>query len=40
MIEHFQAIVRGGAVARRSCATSITLLAVVDRLRAAAGLAA
>jgi xylose dehydrogenase (NAD/NADP) len=40
MIEHFQAVVRGGAVVRRSCATSITLLAVVDRLRAAAGLAA
>jgi hypothetical protein len=39
MIEHFQAVVRGGVVARRPCAASITLLAVLERLRAAAGLA-
>jgi predicted dehydrogenase len=40
MIEHFQAVVRGAAVPRRSCAASITLLSVLERLRAAAGLAA
>jgi len=39
MIEHFQAVVRGGAAPRRSCAASITLLGVLERLRAAAGLA-
>ena len=39
MIEHFQTVVRGGAAAR-SCAASITLLGVIERLRAAAGLAA
>lgn len=40
MVEHFQAVVRGAAVTRRPCAASITLLAVLERLRAAAGLAA
>jgi D-xylose 1-dehydrogenase (NADP+, D-xylono-1,5-lactone-forming) len=40
MVEHFQAVVRGAAGPRRSCAASITLLAVLERLRAAAGLAA
>jgi predicted dehydrogenase len=40
MIEHFQAVVRGVAAPRRSCAASITLLSVLERLRAAAGLAA
>jgi predicted dehydrogenase len=40
MIEHFHAVVRGGAVPRRPCAASITLLAVLERLRGAAGLAA
>jgi predicted dehydrogenase len=40
MIEHFHAIVRGTAAPRRSCSASITLLAVLERLRAAAGLAA
>ena len=40
MIEHFQEVVRGGAVPRRSGPASITLLAVLERLRAAAGLAA
>jgi len=39
MIEHFQAVVRGGAVPRRSCADSIAVLAVLERLREAAGLA-
>ncbi len=39
MIEHFHAVVRGG-VPRRPCAASITLLAVLERLRGAAGLAA
>jgi len=40
MIEHFQAVVRTTAPPRRSCAASITLLGVLERLRAAAGLAA
>jgi hypothetical protein len=40
MIEHFQAVVRTAAPPRRSCAASITLLGVLERLRAAAGLAA
>jgi len=40
MIEHFQTVLRGGAVPRRPCAESITLLAVLERLRGAAGLAA
>jgi D-xylose 1-dehydrogenase (NADP+, D-xylono-1,5-lactone-forming) len=40
MIEHFHTVVRGAAEPRRSCAASITLLAVLERLRAAAGLAA
>jgi xylose dehydrogenase (NAD/NADP) len=40
MIEHFDAVVRGRAAPRRSSAASITLLAVLERLRAAAGLAA
>jgi xylose dehydrogenase (NAD/NADP) len=40
MIEHFHAVVRGTATPRRSCAASITLLGVLERLRAAAGLAA
>jgi predicted dehydrogenase len=40
MVEHFQAVIRGAAGPRRSCAASITLLAVLERLRAAAGLAA
>ena len=40
MIEHFHTVVRGGAVPRRPCAASITLLAVLERLRGAAGLAA
>jgi xylose dehydrogenase (NAD/NADP) len=39
MIEHFQAVVRGAAELSRSCAHSIALLAVLDRLRLAAGLA-
>jgi len=39
MIEHFQAVVRGAAEPRRSCAASITLLTVLERLREAAGLA-
>ena len=39
MIEHFQSVVRGEAAPRRSCAASITLLTVLERLRAAAGLA-
>ena len=38
MIEHFQAVVRGDAVPRRSCAETITLLAILERLREAAGL--
>ena len=40
MIEHFQSVVRGEAAPRRSCAASITLLTVLERLREAAGLAA
>jgi len=40
MIEHFHAVVRSGEVPRRPCAASITLLAVLERLRGAAGLAA
>lgn len=40
LIEHFHGVVRGAAVPRRSCAASITLLSVLERLRAAAGLAA
>ena len=39
MIEHFQSVVRGEAAPRRSCAASITLLTVLERLRGAAGLA-
>jgi predicted dehydrogenase len=39
MIEHFQAVVRGRTVPRRPVAESIALLAVLDRLREAAGLA-
>jgi predicted dehydrogenase len=38
MIEHFHDVVRGAADPRRSCSASITLLAVLERLRAAAGL--
>ena len=38
MIEHFQSVVRGEAAPLRSCAASITLLTVLERLRAAAGL--
>jgi hypothetical protein len=40
MIEHFQAVVCGSAATRRPCAASITTLAVLERLRAAAGLGA
>jgi predicted dehydrogenase len=40
MVEHFQALVRGSAATRRPCAASITTLAVLERLRAAAGLGA
>src|SRR5499426_4517822 len=40
MIEHFHAVVRGSAAPRRSSSASITLLAVLERLRAAAGLTA
>ena len=39
MIEHFAAVVRGTAQPRRSIADSVTRLAVLDLLRAAAGLA-
>jgi xylose dehydrogenase (NAD/NADP) len=39
MIEHFQSVVRGETAPRRSCAASITLLTVLERLRGAAGLA-
>jgi predicted dehydrogenase len=39
MIEHFQSVVLGEATPRRSCAASITLLTVLERLREAAGLA-
>jgi xylose dehydrogenase (NAD/NADP) len=38
MLEHFHAVVRRIAEPRRSCADSIALLAVLDRLREAAGL--
>jgi predicted dehydrogenase len=38
MIEHFQAVVRGGAKLRRSPADSVALLSVLDGLREAAGL--
>lgn len=38
MLEHFQAIVRGAAVSGSRMADSIARLAVLDRLRAAAGL--
>ena len=38
MIEHFQAVVRGLAEPARSWADSVALLAVLDRLRRAAGL--
>ena len=40
MIDHFQAVVRGGVEPRRSSADSVALLTVLDRLREAAGLAA
>jgi predicted dehydrogenase len=36
MVEHFDAVVRGGAVPLRTPATSVELLAVLDRLREAA----
>ena len=39
MLEHFEAVVRGGVDPRRPCADSIALLTVLDRLREAAGLA-
>jgi D-xylose 1-dehydrogenase (NADP+, D-xylono-1,5-lactone-forming) len=39
MIEHFQDVVRGGVPPLRSPTDSIALLTVLDRLRAAAGLA-
>jgi predicted dehydrogenase len=39
MIEHFGAVVRGGVRPRRSPADAVAVLAVLDRLRAAAGLA-
>jgi len=39
MIEHFEAVARGRAQPRRSIADSVTRLAVLDRLRAAARLA-
>jgi D-xylose 1-dehydrogenase (NADP+, D-xylono-1,5-lactone-forming) len=39
MIEHFQAVVRGVAEPSRTCADSVALLTVLDRLREAAGLA-
>jgi predicted dehydrogenase len=38
MIEHFHALVRTGIPPRRSVADAITVLSVLDRLRAAAGL--
>ena len=38
MIDHFQAVVRGGAKLRRSPADSVALLSVLDRLREAARL--
>jgi hypothetical protein len=40
MVEHFHAVVRGAAPPRRPVAYSIAVLAVIDRLRAAAGGAA
>jgi D-xylose 1-dehydrogenase (NADP+, D-xylono-1,5-lactone-forming) len=40
MIEHFQDVVREGAAPRRSAGDSVACLAVLDRLREAAGLAA
>jgi len=40
MIEHFHAVVRGDVAPRRSAADSVALLAVLERLREAAGLAA
>ena len=40
MVEHFQAVVRGAARPRRPPAASVALLAVIDRLRSAAGLGA
>ena len=39
MIDHFHAVVRGGVEPRRSSEDSVALLAVLDRLRAAAGIA-
>jgi len=39
MIEHFQAVVRGETAPRRSGATSVMLLTVLERLREAAALA-
>lgn len=38
MVEHFQAVVRGTTRPRRPPAASVALLAVIDRLRSAAGL--
>jgi xylose dehydrogenase (NAD/NADP) len=40
MIEHFQEVVRGDAVPRRTCDDSIACLALLERLREAAGLPA
>jgi xylose dehydrogenase (NAD/NADP) len=40
MIEHFQAVVRGDALPRRTCDDSIACLALLERLREAAGLPA
>ena len=40
MIEHFADVVRGRAAARRSAEDSIATLAVLDQLRAAAGMTA
>ena len=39
MVEHFQDVVRGVTRPRRSCADAIAVLALVERVRAAAGLA-
>jgi D-xylose 1-dehydrogenase (NADP+, D-xylono-1,5-lactone-forming) len=39
MLEHFQSVVRGAAEPRRSCADSVALITVLERLREAAGLA-
>jgi hypothetical protein len=36
MIDHFHAVVRGETKPRRSCADSIALLSVLERLREAA----